>query len=214
MSNKRTYEFKCLGITGNFVGPADVEDIERIVGKPGICQEMFMQDYTYQDRNKQLRESLATAVASLTGVARKTKTDDKGKESFTESEQEYINRLMTTKIDEADTNSLFVLSTEDLTRLWHETNNAIGEWSPGASSSRKPAAVFYAQADDILGKIAGGYITADGNPASAARTTAKLEAFLQVDFAAVYGDFNRDNLARALRDKKDKEEQVSRNNAL
>ncbi len=191
---KRIYNFSSIGFALSFEGPALAADIDRILGNPSATEEAFMQQYVYQDRAPEFRKALVERLIEHTGVARKTKAADPAKPDakpvWDETEAEYINRVELIKGD----NDLPVLTEADKLTIANEVNEAIGEWSPTTSSrSSKPAKKYYDFADGLIAKIAGGHTTAE-------KVIANFEAKIQAPFSRQYGEFNRDNLARAVKD--------------
>lgn len=219
MSSTRKYEFRTLGFNLDFTGPATAEEIGRIVGNPAAAAEAFMRIYAYQDRNVSFREKFAEGLEALTGQKRlsheeTSKKDGTVSTKFDETEQDFYNRLLVGKAYDANgelTVDIPKLDPADASKVAYEVNATLGDWSPSVGSDRKPAQPYYELADAYLGKIATGEISpTTGEPVTADSISANLEAKLGVSFAAQFGDFNRDNLARALKAWDEKKKQLAK----
>lgn len=190
-----------MGFTFTFNGPATAEEIGRITGNPNAAAEAFMQQYCYQDRNVQFRDKFVEAVAAHIGEGRKsheaTLKSGESKTVYDETEQDYFNRVKAEG----------KLSDEDASRIANEVNQSIGDYSPSVGSDRKPAKKFYDDADAILAKVAAGESTSE-------RVIANLESKMSISFESQFGDWSRDNLARALKALSEWKERQTKNELL
>lgn len=186
MSNRK-YDFTALGFNLTFAGPDTAVAIENAIGKPGACEDAYMQVYAYHNRGPAFRKAYAEALAKETGIERKTRVEKaEGKEDKTindETEQEFLNRVYATE---------GAITEADALALAQTVNDALGDWSPVAISDRKPAKPFYDKADEALAAITNGKSTPE-------RITTNIEAKLGIVFVSQYGEFTRDNLARAMK---------------
>lgn len=183
----RKYPQNCLGVTVQFDGPSTVQELESIVGANAAI-EAYMTAYGYQ-RNQAMYPLICEKIEGLTGEERKSKTEgegEKAKKVFTETAGAYINRLQSSDTFKD------VLTDAELAKIVNETNAEVGPWTFKPVSDRKPAVPFYLTADNVLAKISAGQATQE-------QCIAKIESTLGGDFASMFGEFNRDNLARAAK---------------
>ena len=192
----RKYKQVFLGIPLTFDGPALVSELEAIVGKDA-CIEAFMTAYSYQ-RSTQMSDPFCQKLEQLTGEERKyevakdgegkPKTDRDGNvvKTYTETPGKFLARLQT------DERFRDVLTDAEVAKIAEEVSVDQGPWTFKVVSDRKPAAAYYELADSTLAKI-------DAGLSTQADSIAKIEAKLGVDFAATFGEYNRDNLARAAK---------------
>lgn len=194
MSTK-VYEFNTLGFDLQFNAPASADEIDRALGTPGACATAYLINfYAYQIRNKAFRKQFCEELNALVPDDRKRKTTTvtgkktgEEKEVFDEEEQAFVNRVDAEKL----------VSREDMVTLSLKVNDEIGDWSPVSVPDRKPAKQYMDDAKSILGKIGAGTSTNE-------RVIANLESALSINFESQYGEFTKDNLARALKALDDK----------
>lgn len=195
----RRYEFKTLGFVMSFNAPANGADINRIVGREGAVEESYFTLYAYQDRNKVFRQKFAEALEAETGVKRLTEEKPSKKEGepakivFAETEDEYYNRLTLP----AGEGLPAAITEAQATVIANRVNDEIGDWSFTASNRQRVAQAYYDKADQLLAKIGAGQGTVE-------ESTKKIETYLGVVFSSYFGEWNRDNVARAMKEINDK----------
>lgn len=213
----KTYHLESLGYQLPYTAPAHAADIDRLMGA-GFCASQAMKQYDYHQRGPTWRENFALALEAFAKEqasdpanpkllrGRSTSTHKKTGaelEKYSESEAKYINRLEAGIQDDAG-NVVFILDAAEAHRIALEENEKLGDWSPTQISERKPAAKFYEGADQIIAKIASGARTVESYVSS-------LETATGMPFHTAFGEWNRDNVARALkaRDEKLERERIA-----
>lgn len=188
--DQTTYYVNVYGVELPYKGPAKVEDIETLAGDPGCCQRAFMRADDYSGRMPEIRGRLSKALEELSGVKRLTKDNGNQVNDKDESDKDFLDRLEGSK----------AITEDQKLQLLHKINEELGDkTSFDSTSQRKPAAKYYEMADGALAKIAAGATAPDGETCTNERTISKIQARLKVDFASAFGEFNRDNLARAYK---------------
>lgn len=197
MSIKKTsYPFKFLGFALSFMGPADADDIERIVGEKRAVINGYMQQYCFHDRGPAAKVLFARKLEEYLGPDGdkqqfKMVTPEKGPNAgveqkvYTESEKKFYDRVVAN-------NGIPAAEAE---RIAREVNDELDEWKYDPSTSRKPGAEFYKLAENALARI--------NDPANGAQNlalfTKNVESKLHCVFADTFGDPTLDNLARAYK---------------
>lgn len=195
-----THPQECLGFNIVFKGPKNVAELEAAVGKDAALKA-YMLAYSYK-RNAAMYPAICKKLEELTGEARigvpatkadgTPKFDENGVQekdysgSTGETPMKYLNRIRT------DTRFKDLLTDEAVRSIIEEVSTETGEWTATTVSDRIPAKAFYDVADKVLAKITAGQGTAE-------ESTAKIEAKLGGSFQSMFGEFNRDNLARAAK---------------
>ncbi len=189
-----TYTFVSLGRELTFRGPANLADLEKIVGE-GEGIKAYMRLYGYE-RNRPVYEKLVEKVEAHTGEKRAhhinqgKKDAEKEIKVYDETEKKFIDRMIAAK----------KITQEEVDAYHNEVNQELGDWSYDPTTSRKPAQKFYDLADDALLKIENKVQSRSGTIASEENYKAGFEKKLGIVWDSAYGEFNRDNLARAFKD--------------
>jgi hypothetical protein len=200
---KTEYSMRTLGLDLPFIGPKNASDIANLTGDPRACEKAFMTIYGYQDRGPAVRANVADRVEKETGIERKRvpDLDDNGNQKKTkkgepkwksvEPEEPYLNRVVAEG----------ALTQDDLNKIIREENEALGEYSFNPGRSSKPNKAFYETAQKLVDAVDGGKMTQE-------RAIKNIEAQLKSAFDTTVGEFNLDNVARALEliDRRKKEE--------
>lgn len=195
----RSYTFVSHGRELTFRGPALLADLEKTVGQNAAIEAYFTA-YGY-DRNRDVYAKVVEKAEAATGEKRlhhttKSKRDEtKHITVYDETEKKFMERITAMK---DSTKHGFVVTEEVWTQWLREANEEIGDWQYKPGSDRKPAEKFYTLADEILLRIENK--TDNGKGAASEEGYRRgIENKLGVDFQSVFGDWNRDNLARALK---------------
>ena len=193
MSNLAPYKYNVLGFELSFNGPSTAAEIATITGNPKAAEEAFMTQYAYQDRGPEFRDLFSKEVENLSGIKRKTKPntmkDGTVRDVYDETEAAFLSRVREAKNDAG----VPLITEVYLLTLANTINEQLGDWSPSVGGrSSKPSKAFYELADGALAKIGAGQ-------SSPEKFVSNVEAFLNVSFESTFGEFNRDNVARAFK---------------
>lgn len=189
----RQYSFVSWGNELSFTGPAKIADVEKFTGENAVI-EAFFTAYGYE-RNRPLYLNTVARIEEHTSQKRKQHTRQGKKDAekeivvYDETEKDFADRMVEEKL----------ISEEEVLTYLKEENEKLGEWTWKPTTDRKPAAKFYTVAQAIVDRVTNQTVLPNGATATAELYIAGFENKLGVSFQSAFGEWNLDNVARAVK---------------
>jgi hypothetical protein len=199
----KTYMNKSLGQTVPVQVPSNAEEFDQLAGRTGACVDEANRNVIYRGWNHAFREAFCDALEQETGIEREGEDQgegDKKKFVYTEKEQPYINRLLSTG----------AISEEAMQQIASTVGEGI-KFDPSPSTRSKKAP------KEIVALVDNAFIAIedDGHALTEEKFAGNLAQRLGIDtFESQFGELTKESAITALQAIKEKEQRERESSLL